>query len=144
MSSFGGMAELRVPPATFTVAGLKDSHALTTQRVTVRRGALDEQQIRRAADALPRLAVDSFCCVARPLKAGHSSGNRFRLAVRGLLTAAQPTEAVVSAVRQRHLARPAALAMPAVLSAHSVRGAGRSGRGAPQLRATPSIGHLLL
>ena len=94
-------AELRVPPATFTVAGLKDSHALTTQRVTVRRGALDEQQIRRAADALPRLAVDSFCCVARPLKAGHSSGNRFRLAVRGLLTAAQPTEAVVSAVRQR-------------------------------------------
>ena len=37
---------LRVPPATFTVAGLKDSHALTTQRVTVRRGALDEQQIR--------------------------------------------------------------------------------------------------
>ena len=94
-------AELRVPPATFTVAGLKDSHALTTQRVTVRRGALDEQQIRRAADALPRLAVDSFCCVARPLKAGHSSGNRFRLAVRGLLAAARPTEAVVSAVRQR-------------------------------------------
>lgn len=65
-------AELGVPPATFQVAGLKDSHALTTQRISCRRtlvahaaasgpdsrSGLDEEQIRRAVDSLPRMAVE--------------------------------------------------------------------------------------
>ena len=51
-------AELGVPPSTFTVAGLKDSHALTTQRVSCRCALLDEAAIRAAVDSLARLAVE--------------------------------------------------------------------------------------
>ena len=65
-------AELGVPPSTFTVAGLKDSHALTTQRVSCRSALLDEAAIRAAVDNLARLAVEGAqharalahpCCV---------------------------------------------------------------------------------
>ena len=94
-------AELGVPPASFMIAGLKDSHALTTQRVSCRRSALDEAAIRAAADTLPRLAVEDFRFERRPLQIGHTSGNRFRLALRDLLTDERATEAVVSAVRER-------------------------------------------
>ncbi len=94
-------AELGVPPSTFTVAGLKDSHALTTQRVSCRRAVLEEAAIRAAADRLPRLAVADFEFKHQPLKIGRTSGNRFRLVLRDIITDEYTTEAVVSAVRER-------------------------------------------
>lgn len=93
--------ELGVPPSTFTVAGLKDSHALTTQRVSCRREVLTEEAIRTAADSLPRLAVEDFEFKHQPLRIGRTSGNRFKLVLRDVITDQCATEAVVEAVRER-------------------------------------------
>ena len=77
-------AALGVPPSTFAVAGLKDSFAMTTQRVTCRNSFLTTEEVQRAAMAVPRIAVEDFSPSWVSLQIGHSAGNRFRLVVRDI------------------------------------------------------------
>ena len=101
MDTFGAIAEmarqLEVPARSFGFAGLKDFRAVTTQEMTVR--GVPPAAVRVLVHS--HLQVSSCRKVARSLRLGQLSGNRFRIVLRSCHGTAAEVEAALSALARR-------------------------------------------
>ena len=101
MDTFGAIAEmarqLEVPARSFGFAGLKDFRAVTTQEMTVR--GVPTAAVRVLVHS--HLQISSCRKVARSLRLGQLSGNRFRIVLRSCQGTSAEVEAALSALARR-------------------------------------------
>jgi TruD family tRNA pseudouridine synthase len=88
-------AELKLPVRAFSVCGIKDAFAVTTQEVAVRGATAAELR----AVQLPEVVVGDARPADGPMRIGGAAGNAFRIRIRGMRTTAAALERMADALR---------------------------------------------